>query len=209
MSYLDSIEEKGMNLQKRPYLKKLIEFCENYCNVCNVFYESSTGDVTLRSINQAERLKILQGLKNKNLIDILGLKTDNLLTYNFVLVRFYELYLEAKKDYTNAFFDKDKFSRDLKEWLRSFLKVIDRKNITPYIHTFVFHIPEFIEIYRNINLFSCQALEKLNSETKTNYFRSSNRKKNSIIQLLQKSNRNEFKNLGGTIDELYLKLQSR
>jgi hypothetical protein len=206
--YLDSIEGKGMNLETRPYLRRLIEFCEQNCNVTNAFYESKTGDVELRSINQTERLKILEGFKQKSIVEVLGLRNNNTLIYHFILVRFYELYLDAKKDYTNEFFDKETSSKELKKWLEGFLTVIDRKNLTPYIHTFVFHVPEFIERYRNINLYNCQALEKLNSNTKNNYFRSTNRGENSLIQLLEKANRLEFKNLGGTVDELYLKIQN-
>ena len=36
---------------------------------------------------------------------------------------------------------------DIKWWMRNFHKVYQTKNITPYVHAFAFHVPEFMEAY--------------------------------------------------------------
>ena len=79
----------------------------------------------------------------------------------------------------------------------------DIEYITPYIHIMVHHLPEFISTYKNLNLFSTQALEKSHNGTKINLMRQTNKKTNEFIkQLLEKENRMEFYNLKGTTAEL-------
>ena len=51
---------------------------------------------------------------------------------------------------------------NLHKWLTLFAKTYQSKNITPYIHAFVHHVPEFLEKYGNLNFFNQQGLEKLN-----------------------------------------------
>ena len=60
------------------------------------------------------------------------------------------------------------------------------------MHAFVVHIPEFIQIHGNLYLFSLQELEKLNEITTQNFHRSSNKKENFLVQMLQKRNRQEL-----------------
>ena len=38
------------------------------------------------------------------------------------------------------------FKTTVKEWLVLFLSVYQTKNVTSYIHTLVFHIPEFLDL---------------------------------------------------------------
>ena len=54
------------------------------------------------------------------------------------------------------------------------------------MHAFVVHIPEFIQIHGNLNLFSLQGLEKLNEIKTQNFHRSSNKKENFLVQMLPK-----------------------
>ena len=71
---------------------------------------------------------------------------------------FYDLLIIINKDYTNIYF---------------YLTLTSK--ITPYIHNFVFHVPDLIEKYRNISLFSMQGLEKSNDVLKKNFHSRSNR----------------------------------
>ena len=56
--------------------------------------------------------------------------------------------------------------------------------VTPYIHTFIFHIPEFIRMYRCIAVFHMEKVEYLNYSNKLFFFGMSNkgRDENSISQ---------------------------
>ena len=47
---------------------------------------------------------------------------------------------------------------DIKNWVRKFLRVYQTKKITPYVHAFAFHVPEFVERYGDICKFSQQGL---------------------------------------------------
>ena len=41
----------------------------------------------------------------------------------------------------------EKFKTTVTDWLTSFLSVYQTKNVTPYMHTLVFHIPEFLNLF--------------------------------------------------------------
>ena len=58
-----------------------------------------------------------------------------------------------------------KYYYDIKEWVRDFLTVYQTKNVTPYVHSFANHAPEFIKQYGNIAKFTQEGLEKLNDIT--------------------------------------------
>ncbi len=88
--------------------------------------------------------------------------------------------------------DSKELQSDLKSWVRMFLKIYQTKNVTPYIHSFVYHVPEFIEKYGCIGKFNQQGLEKLNDVTTVNFLKSTNRRKSEAYkQILQKWNRLE------------------
>ena len=40
------------------------------------------------------------------------------------------------------------------EWLKTFLLVYQKSNVTPYMHIFVSHLHEFVYLYGEINLFT-------------------------------------------------------
>ena len=60
------------------------------------------------------------------------------------------------------------------------------------MHIFVSHLHEFVYLYGEINLFTCQGNEKLNDLMKTYWFRSNNKNGKDLIQLMEKRNRIEF-----------------
>lgn len=203
-------KKKLSDLSKRVLLNKLIRFCEDECKVYNPFYfDSKENKIKLRSINQTERLNILMSIKKNSLMNLFG-DDDSFKKINFVLVEFYILFMRAKKDYRLRNFYKEKYKEDLNKWVNKYLGVTKGADkLTPYIHIFVNHIPEFIEEHKDLNLFSTQALEKLNSLTKTQYHLQTNRqlKRSSYLkQLLEKANRMEFDHLNGK-DILYSLLQ--
>ena len=63
-----------------------------------------------------------------------------------IWTEFWHLFHELGKPDINP----KQLQEDIKTWVRNFLKVYQTKNITPYVHAFVFHVPEFIEAYGNI-----------------------------------------------------------
>ena len=70
-----------------------------------------------------------------------------------------------------------------------FTELYQSKDVTPYIHAFAMHVPEFLRMYGNISSYTQQGLEKLNDFTTKYYQRSSNhRTYESFQQILEKHN---------------------
>lgn len=87
--------------------------------------------------------------------------------------------------------ESNKIKESSKKWLELFLKVYQTKNVTPYMHTLVFHVPEFIELHGSIAPYSQQGLERLNDNITKDYFRSTNHRQEALKTLLMKLNRLE------------------
>ena len=80
--------------------------------------------------------------------------------------------------------DVDKFKSNVKMWMNKFLTVYQTKDVTPYMHAFSSHVPEFLSLYGNIELFTQQGMEKYNDITSKNFFRSTNHQGISAIKQL-------------------------
>ena len=100
---------------------------------------------------------------------------------------FWRLFRELE-EHTNP----SELQSEIKNWVRKFLRVYQTKNITPYVHAFAFHVPEFTERYGSICKFSQQGLEKLNDITTQHYLRSTNHHNTDALkQVMEKRNRLE------------------
>ena len=71
---------------------------------------------------------------------------------------------------------------------------VSDKNVTPYMHVLVAHLPKLMKDHGNIRMFSQQGLEKLNDDITKDYFKSTNHKsgEDSLWQILFKLNRLEY-----------------
>ena len=82
-------------------------------------------------------------------------------------------------------------SQEIKEMDNLFLEVYQTKHVTPYMHTFAYHIPKFIFLHGSLAPFSQQGLERLNDTITKDYFRSTNHRDGALQSLLKKLNRLE------------------
>ena len=88
---------------------------------------------------------------------------------------------------------KEHIQQKYKSFLEKFLKLYQTKHVTPYMHSLVWHVPEFIELYGKISPFTQQGLEKLNDKTTKYFFRSTNQRElDSLKQIVLKRNRVEY-----------------
>ena len=194
------------DLTERPNMNIFLNFLRNECNIYGPYYcktNRETGEVIikLRSLNSNEFedfFKKLKGLNLENLFPNLGLAG-----MNFILLEFFEIYELIKVGESSG--QVEEIENRLKNWVTVYtqLGASNSNKFTPYIHIFVHHIPEFIKLHGCINLFNCQGLEKLNHIIKLAYFSNSN--KNSKVylrQVLEKRNRAEFNEQGGSIEEI-------
>ena len=65
--------------------------------------------------------------------------------------------------------DVDKFKISVKSQVTKFTRLYQTKDVTPYMHAFAMHVPQFLRSHGNISSFTQQGLEKLNDIT-TKYY---------------------------------------
>ena len=88
--------------------------------------------------------------------------------------------LKQNMDFTEV----PEFKSKVDHWMQKFLVVYQTKDVTPYMHALVSHVPEFLKLYGNIEFFTQQGMEKYNDITSKNYFRSTNHQGVSAIKQL-------------------------
>ena len=89
--------------------------------------------------------------------------------------------------------DEDKLSRETKSWVKLFTSTYQSKDVTPYIHAFSMHVPEFIKLYGSLLSFTQQGLEKLNDRSTKDFQKASNHRNiDSLKQMLEKRNHIEI-----------------
>ena len=53
---------------------------------------------------------------------------------------------------------------NVQEWIVLFKSIYQSKDVTPYMHILLYHVPEVLQRYGTIAIFNQQGLEKLNDE---------------------------------------------
>ena len=105
---------------------------------------------------------------------------------------FIDLFRELKPDY-NTIDEVENFKGNVKKWMEEFLYLYQASDVTPYMHAFRVHVPEFLELYENISLFNQQGLEMYNYQASKDYFRPRNHRGiESLKQSLLKKNRIQY-----------------
>ena len=80
--------------------------------------------------------------------------------------------------------------RKIKRWMGDFLATFQAKDITPYMHAFLYHVVEMLIMHKNINFFNQQGLEKLNDSCTKDFFKSTNMKEmDALKQIMYKRHR--------------------
>ena len=112
-----------------------------------------------------------------------------------------ELWNDFKSIYDTLWSDKIMSEMEIKDftkrataWITLFTSMYQTKNVTPYMHVLVAHLPKLMKDHGNIRMFSQQGLEKLNDDITKDYFKSTNHKsgEDSLRQILFKLNRLEY-----------------
>ena len=155
------------------------------------FISKATKDLQRRDLTGPEKVHLF------NQVDLPNLK--NVAALQDVWKEFWRLFTKLQSPG-----DISELEEDIKNWVRLFLQLYQTKNITPYIHAFAHHVPEFIKCYGSICKFYQQGLEKLNDVTTQHYLRGMNhRDLEALAQVMQKRNRlEELENSGfkGAVD---------
>ena len=194
----------SISIENRQALATLEIFLKDICKLSKPFYKSSRDveeKIKLRSLNGNERLKIFEKVfENKQRFEDLFVNIDlNFDLENYVWKSFYYLYLSIKsydeRELKINEIEIQKLKYDLKEWLEFYTILAGKETITPYIHAFVFHVPEFLIKFKRLNLYNLQGLEKLNDFSTQFYHQCTNKHKSDnkfLNQMINKQNRIEF-----------------
>lgn len=205
----------NQNLSERPLMKRFIDFLTDECKLYHVHYfkeyKTLKESIKLRSLNSNEYDTIFSTIfkiTNNEFGDTNGLTrlmvegngkpldkeaNERLNVINHSFFKFFQIYQVIKNR------KKVQTENGLMNAMKNlFITIKQAKfesclNLTPYLHTLVHHTTEFLDKYKDIDIFNLQGFEKLNSVLRTNYARSTNKKtKIYLKQLLNVRNRNEL-----------------
>ena len=198
--------EDGINLEKRKNFNLFVKFLTTKLNLTNPFY-ASKNELKLRSLNGNERFEIFKNIHITKLFSSHTFEKDDRQKFQkteYLWGEFFEIYIYIKNFDLDEEGEKYRFGSEfiikllsirLKAWLDLYTEIYPVNSITPYMHIFVYHLPEYLKLYKNINLFNLQGLERLNQVTIKYYHRSTNKHKNNfkwLRQLLNKRLRIEY-----------------
>ena len=150
--------------------------------------DKDTKKLQYRDLTGPEKLLVFQKIKIKELLPYFpdSEKVENL-WFGFI-----DIYGKLKLDY-NSNDEIERFSREAIKWTEEFLYLYQASDVTPYMHAFRVHVPEFLQLYKNIANFNQQVLEKYNDQASKDYFRSTNHRNiESLRQLMLKKSRIQY-----------------
>jgi hypothetical protein len=160
-------------------------FLNKTCRVSFKFvWIAETKKLTWRDLVGPEKIRLFENFDIKQIIP----EHDKLESVTRLWSDFYTIQNDVKNLKVNA----TQVKEQTRSWLALFLSVYNKTAVTPYIHAFVCHLHEFIELYSDINAFNLQGLEKLNEMTTGQYFKSTNKHNDALEQILKKRNRMEY-----------------
>ena len=151
-------ENDDIDLDQRISMQKFESFLAVNCNITNPFVYNERGEVKikLRTLDAKERAVIFEKLFEEGKLGFTDLfancdileKNKNFNHENYVWNEFREIYNQIKAldvgELSIDTFDMDSFKSRLKKWLYFYKKIDDMENTSPYVHAFVFHMPEFL-----------------------------------------------------------------
>ena len=173
----------------RTHTNSYTETYKNFLNVdCKIRFkwnvERDTKEITYRDLTGPEKVRLFKNINIVSQFPALP-KSEQI---GRLWTDFFSLISDTNKEEGDA----DELSRKIKLWVKLFTTTYQSKDVTPYIHAFSMHVPEFIKLYGNIISFTQQGLEKLNDVSTKDFQRASNHRNiESLRQMLQKRNRIE------------------
>ena len=171
--------------EKHKYMSKYESFLAEIGINFKWFVNKDSRKLEYRDLTGPEKLLLFQK------INILDLMEDEVkgITIQKLWDNFSKLICEIKEDFREDS-KIELYAAAIKSWISEYNDIYTAASVTPYMHAFSQHIPEFLKLYGNINIFNQQGLEKYNDQSSRDYFRSTNhRNLESLRQMLLKKNR--------------------
>ena len=194
------IENLILQLKREDGLKKTHKYMDSYIHFlkkigiqfqCNT--ESTTNKLQYRELTGPERITLFQHI---NIMELLP-DNDAAVKIQQLWKDFLDLYTKIRMTY-EVDSEVTALSASIKSWLSGFLYLYQKSDVTPYMHAFVMHVPQFLRMYKSLTFFNQQGLEKYNDECSKDFFRSTyHRDLEALKQMMLKQNRIEFLEVKG------------
>ena len=167
------------------HLNLLQNTLKNKCNVKLIFqWIPESKKLNWRDLVGPEKNRLFENLRLEEVIP----DRPNLQLLQKVWDEFYSIIKLVRNNELNS----SELRQKTRDWLINYLEIYPRNTVTPYMHAFVSHLHEFVFLYKDINAFNCQGLEKLNDITTNQYFKGTNKKSTALRQMMDKRNRMEY-----------------
>ncbi|KAJ8018208.1 hypothetical protein HOLleu_43930 [Holothuria leucospilota] len=186
----DNIAKNTKEL-RREKAQNIVRF-ENFIQSLNIkwnFYvDKNTSSIKCRDFTGPEHLLIQKKIDFETLIP----GRPKLTEIKMLWMKFSEI-MTYLKSITVSNIMRASLAMKCKEWIQLYCGIYQAKDVTPYMHILMFHVPEAIFLHGDINIFLQQGMEKMNDLVTSWYFRSSNHNKlDALEQILMKQNRIEY-----------------
>lgn len=167
------------------HLNLLLTTLKTKCSVRLMFqWTPESRKLTWRDLVGPEKNRVFENLRLEEVIP----NRQNLQLLQKVWDEFYSIIKQVR----NNELDPSELKQKTRDWLTDFLQIYPRNTVTPYMHAFVSHLHEFVSLYKDVNAFNCQGLEKLNDITTNQYFKGTNKRSTALRQMMDKRNRMEY-----------------
>ena len=145
-------------------LSLLVREIQN-CGVSLKTWLSKSGELDYTSLSGADLKKVLKHLPDKLLFYIHGDTREHVVK---LWKEFYFIYTLVT-DPSSKMFESQEVFAQIQHFMSGFLKIgamkregYQPKNVTPYLHVLLYHIPFFVGKYGSLSEFSGQGVEKTN-----------------------------------------------
>ena len=165
------------DIAKHSHMDRFLKYLSSLNIPFTFDVSKDTKKLVYRTLTGPEKLLVFKTISVKDLLP--GFKDAALL--QSIFTRFLDLYFRMKETFSSNEI-VDTFQEEVKEWIRDFLKIYQTKDVTPYMHAFNCHVPQFLKLYNNISYFNQQGLEKYNDQVSKDYFQSSNHRDTEALQ---------------------------
>jgi hypothetical protein len=124
------------------------------------FYDLKSSKHNWTTLNGSDKLRFLERfLVSKFYSDEKGANIEKMWR------EFVHLYKLIRKT-TLIDIEIDNFQEDVKQWIKTFTSIYRNEDVSPYMHVFAMHIPQFLKDLKNqglsLRLFSSSGVEKKN-----------------------------------------------
>ena len=197
LKYLDAIQSKikfsdGFDRVKYKHMDGYETYLQNLNIPFHWYVSKETKQLDYRDLTGPEKVKLFKNIKISSLMpnttDQLEGRIEKM---QEIWDDFWVITQNLKQDFDPCYVEL--FKKQVTSWFEKFLFVYQTKDVTPYMHALYAHVPEFLTLYKNLEYFTQQDMEKYNDITSKNVFRSSNHRGVSALeQIFLKKSRVQY-----------------